>query len=106
MLGREPLDQWSGNRVTLRGDAYSVNGLSNLSNPDLPSAFFSQNGMPPIQHVPGDFFAARAFPQMGLTWDYPVVRHGDPLDLLIEPMVAKTPSTTAVLLCIMVPLYS
>jgi LPS-assembly protein len=75
-------------QVTLRGDAYSVNGLSNLSNPDLPSAFFSQNGMPPIQHVPGDFFAARAFPQMGLTWDYPVVRHGDPLDLLIEPMVA------------------
>jgi LPS-assembly protein len=75
-------------QVSLRGDAYSVGGLSNLSNPDLPSAYFSQNGMPPAQRVPYDFFATRGFPQMGLTWDYPVVRHGDPFDLLIQPTVA------------------
>jgi LPS-assembly protein len=75
-------------QVSLRGDAYSVNGLSNLSNPDLPSSYFSQNGAPPAQHVPYDFFATRAFPQMGLTWDYPVVHHGDPFNLLIQPTVA------------------
>ncbi|HEV2186746.1 MAG TPA: LPS assembly protein LptD [Stellaceae bacterium] len=75
-------------QVNVRGDAYSIQGLSNLSNPDLPSAYFSQNGQPPIQHVPSDFFAARLFPQMGLTWDYPVVHHGDPFDLMIQPTVA------------------
>ena len=75
-------------QISLRGDAYAIDGLSNLSNPDLPSAYFSQNGLPPVQHVPSDFFASRAFPQMGLTWDYPVVRHGDPFDLLIQPTVA------------------
>jgi LPS-assembly protein len=75
-------------QINLRGDAYSVTGLNNLSNPDLPSAYFSQNGMPPIQHVPYDFFATRVFPQMGLTWDYPVVRHGDAFDFLIQPTVA------------------
>lgn len=75
-------------QVNLRGDAYSISDLSNLSNPDLPSAYFPQNGQPPILHVSSDFFAARAFPQMGLTWDYPVVRHGDLFDLMIKPIVA------------------
>ncbi len=75
-------------QVSLRGDAYSIGGLSNLSNPDLPSSYFPQNGLPATQHVPSDFFQSRAFPQMGLTWDYPVVRHGDPFDLMIQPTVA------------------
>ena len=75
-------------QVSVRGDAYSVDGLSNLSNPDLPSSFFSQNGMPPIQPVPLSFLTGRAFPQVGLTWDYPLVRHGENFDLSITPMLA------------------
>lgn len=75
-------------QVSLRGDAYSVGGLSNLSNPDLPSAYFSQNGAPPQLRVASDFFDARVFPQMGLTWDYPIVRHGDRFDFVVQPTLA------------------
>ena len=75
-------------QVTLRGDAYSVGSLSNISNPDLPSAYFSQNGAPPSLRVPYDFFATRLFPQMGLTWDYPIVKHTDRFDLVVQPTVA------------------
>jgi len=75
-------------QASVRGDAYSVNGLSNLSNPDLPTAYFSQNGQPPAQHVPYDFLAARAFPQVGLTWDYPLVNRGKDFTFLVQPEVA------------------
>jgi LPS-assembly protein len=75
-------------QASVRGDAYSVDGLSNLSNPDLPSVYFSQNGQPPAVHVPYDFLAARGFPQIGLTWDYPLVHRGASFTYLIEPEVA------------------
>jgi LPS-assembly protein len=75
-------------QASLRGDAYSVDSLSNLSNPDLPTAYFSQNGQPPVERVPYDFLAARAFPQVGLTWNYPLVHRGEDFTFLVEPTVA------------------
>ncbi len=74
--------------ASVRGDAYSVNSLSNLSNPDLPSVYFSQNGQPAAVHVPYDFVAERAFPQIGLTWDYPLVHRGTDMTYLVQPTVA------------------
>ena len=75
-------------QASVRGDAYSVDSLSNLSNPDLPSVYFPQNGNAPAVHVPYDFVAARAFPQIGLTWDYPLVHRGADYTFLVEPEVA------------------
>ncbi|HYM73392.1 MAG TPA: LPS assembly protein LptD [Stellaceae bacterium] len=72
----------------LRGDAYSVNNLSNDSNPDLPSAYFSQNGLPPAERVPSNFLAGRVFPQIGLTWDYPIVHRGEDYTFLVQPAAA------------------
>jgi len=71
---------------SLRGDAYSVNNLSAKSNPDLPSSFFSQNGMPPITPISTNFLEARAFPQIGLTWSYPLINRLDDTTALIEPI--------------------
>ena len=75
-------------QASVRGDAYSVDSLSNLSNPDLPSVYFPQNGQPAAVHVPYDFLAARAFPQLGLTWDYPLVHRGSDFTYLVQPTVA------------------
>ena len=75
-------------QVSARGDAYSVDSLSNASNPDLPSVYFSQNGKAPLVQAPTDFFAARAFPQMGLTWDYPVVHRSADYTFLVQPEAA------------------
>jgi LPS-assembly protein len=72
--------------ASLRGDSYSVDGLSAKSNPDLPSAFFSQNGMPAISPIGTSFLAARAFPQLGLTWSYPLVHRGEDVSAIIEPI--------------------
>lgn len=72
--------------ASVRGDAYSVDGLSPKSNPDLPSAFFSQNGMPPISPISTNFLTGRAFPQLGLTWSYPLVNRLSDLTALIEPV--------------------
>ena len=67
--------------ASVRGDGYSVNNLSNVSNPDLPSGYFPVNGQPPLEPVSSNFLAGRAFPQVGLTWDYPLVHRGDDHDL-------------------------
>ncbi|HYU13557.1 MAG TPA: LPS assembly protein LptD, partial [Stellaceae bacterium] len=72
--------------ASLRGDAYSVNNLSSKSNPDLPSAFFSQNGAPAIEPISYNFLAARAFPQLGLTWNYPLVHRGEATTAMVEPI--------------------
>jgi LPS-assembly protein len=72
--------------ASLRGDAYSIADLSARSNPDLPSAFFSLNGAPPRRRVPGDFLAARSFPQLGLTWSYPLANRGADTTAIIEPI--------------------
>lgn len=72
----------------LRGDAYSVSNLSNLSNPDLPAAFFPQNGLPPVEPVPSNYFMARIFPQLGLKWSYPVTHALGNWRALVEPIAA------------------
>ena len=43
--------------ASLRGDAYSVNNLSQISNPDLPSAYFPLNGMPAAEPINSNFLA-------------------------------------------------
>jgi LPS-assembly protein len=72
--------------ANLRGDAYWVNDLSPVSNPDLPTAFFPVNGMPATLPVDPNFVTARGFPQVGLTWSYPLIHPGT-LTPLIEPIV-------------------
>ncbi len=71
---------------TVRGDAYSVSNLSSLSNPELPTRFFSIKGAPPTEPTSLDFVAARAFPQLGLTWSYPLVHRGEAISEIIEPI--------------------
>ncbi|MBV9860982.1 MAG: LPS-assembly protein LptD [Alphaproteobacteria bacterium] len=74
--------------ASLRGDGYSVDQLSRKSNPDLPTAFFSDNGMPALDRTSRSFAAGRGFPQLGLQWDYPLMRRGEQLSELIEPIAA------------------
>jgi LPS-assembly protein len=74
--------------ASLRGDAYSVSDLSRLSNPDLPAAFFPQNGLPPAEPLARDFFAGRAFPQLALQWRYPVIHPVGNWNALVEPIAA------------------
>ncbi|MGE5271700.1 MAG: LPS-assembly protein LptD [Thiohalocapsa sp.] len=69
--------------ASVRGDGYSVNDLSPKSNPELPSAFFPANGPPTIGT---DFVTGRAFPQLGLTWNYPLAHHGENTTAIIEPI--------------------
>jgi LPS-assembly protein len=75
-------------QASVRGDGYSINNLSLLSNPDLPTVYFSQNGAPAAVHVPYDFQTGRVFPQLGLTWNYPVVHRGPDFTFLVQPTVA------------------
>ena len=72
--------------ASLRGDAYSVNGLSQESNPDLPSAYFSVNGAPPAERIGYNFLTGRVFPQLGLTWSYPLVNRLEETNAIIEPI--------------------
>jgi LPS-assembly protein len=72
--------------ASLRGDGYWVNDLSPVSNPDLPAAYFPQNFMPAAQPVDPNFTDGRVFPQVGLTWSYPLIHPGT-LTPLIEPIV-------------------
>ena len=53
--------------ASLRGDGYSVNNLSPLSNPDLPSAYFPVNGRAGGRADRHQFLTGRAFPQVGLS---------------------------------------
>ena len=73
--------------ASVRGDGYSISDLSNKSNPDLPSAFFSANGAPPAQRIPQNFLEGRAFPQVGLTWNYPIAHRSETTTAIIEPIV-------------------
>src|SRR4029077_16525370 len=74
--------------ASLRGDGYSVSNLSPLSNPDLPSGFFTLNGIKATEPVSGSYVTGRAYPQLGLKWDYPLVNRFDDTTALIEPIVA------------------
>lgn len=75
-------------QASVRGDGYSISDLSQNSNPDLPSPYFSQNGQPPAEPIPYDFLAARGFPQIGLTWNYPLVHRGSDFTFLVQPTAA------------------
>jgi LPS-assembly protein len=81
--------------LSLRSDGYSINDLSQKSNPDLPSAYFPVNGLPATEPIGRNLIAGRAFPQLGLEWNYPVIRSGGRLTELIEPMVATYVGPTA-----------
>lgn len=72
--------------ASLRGDAYSVSNLSQISNPDLPSAYFPVNGAPPAERIGSNFLAGRAFPQLGLTWNYPLAHRGAQYTAIVEPI--------------------
>ena len=69
--------------ASLRSDGYSVGSLSPLSNPDLPSAYFTARGTPLISP---NYLAGRVFPQVGLTWDYPLAHHDGDLTEIVEPI--------------------
>jgi len=73
--------------ASLRGDGYSINNLSAVSNPELPTAFFPANGQPALARTPTNFVTGRAFPQLGLVWSYPLVHRGEAVTGLIEPIV-------------------
>jgi len=70
----------------LRGDGYWINNLSSVSNPDLPSAFFSVDKQPAAAPTATNFLTGRAFPQVGLVWRYPLVHRGEAMTELIEPI--------------------
>ncbi|MBV8133794.1 MAG: LPS-assembly protein LptD [Alphaproteobacteria bacterium] len=70
----------------LRGDGYSINNLSAVSNPELPSAFFPTKGQPAVAPIPTNFVTGRAFPQVGLVWSYPLIHRGEEITELIEPI--------------------
>jgi LPS-assembly protein len=72
--------------ASLRGDGYWINNLSSVSNPDLPSAFFSVDKQPPVAPTATNFLTGRAFPQVGLVWSYPLTHRGETLTELIEPI--------------------
>jgi LPS-assembly protein len=71
----------------LRGDGYSITNPSQASNPDFPSAYFSQNGMPPVLPIASAYTAGNVFPQVGLQWSYPLIHPGK-LTALVEPTAA------------------
>jgi LPS-assembly protein len=71
----------------VRGDGYWVTNPSQASNPDFPSAYFPQNGMPPILPISSAYTAGNVFPQIGLQWGYPLIHPGK-VTALVEPMAA------------------
>jgi LPS-assembly protein len=73
--------------ASIRGDGYSIGDLSNVSNPELPSAFFPVDGHPALAPTPTNFVTGRTFPQVGLVWRYPLIHRGEDITGLIEPIV-------------------
>ena len=73
--------------ASVRGDGYSIGDLSNVSNPELPSAFFPVKGNPALAPTATDFATGRAFPQVGLVWSYPLINRGEDVTQMIEPIV-------------------
>jgi len=84
---RDPLGSQYNFSAGVRGDGYSIGGLSSVSNPELPSAFFPQNGQPALAPTATNFVTGRAFPQLGLVWSYPLIHRGENLTQLVEPIV-------------------
>jgi LPS-assembly protein len=74
--------------ASVRGDGYSISNLSLLSNPDLPSVYFPNGPAEAAPPIPSDYLAGRVFPQLGLSWRYPVIHPGPAVTGLVEPIVA------------------
>jgi LPS-assembly protein len=74
--------------LTARADGYSIADLSLKSNPDLPTYYFPLGGMPAPKPVGPDLFAGRVFPQVGMIWNYPLIRRGAVATQLVEPIAA------------------
>jgi LPS-assembly protein len=74
--------------LSTRADGYSIVDLSQKSNPDLPSYYFPMNGMPAKKPVGPNLLAGRVFPQVGLIWNYPLIRRGAATTQLVEPIAA------------------
>jgi LPS-assembly protein len=74
--------------LRVRADGYSVGDLSLKSNPDLPAAYFPSDGMPAAEPIARNFMTGRVFPQVGLVWNYPLIRRGAATTQLVEPIVA------------------
>ena len=74
--------------ASFRGDGYSVNNLSPLSNPGLPSAYFPVDGAPPAEPIATNFLTGRVYPQVGLQWSYPLIRRGSDVTPWVEPIIA------------------
>jgi LPS-assembly protein len=72
--------------ASLRGDAYSISDLSQLSNPELPSVFFPVGTTPALQPISYSYVEGRAFPQLGLTWSYPLAHRGEAMTAIVEPI--------------------
>jgi LPS-assembly protein len=73
--------------ASIRGDGYSIGDLSNVSNPELPTAFFPVDGHPAVAPTPTTFTTGRTFPQVGLVWRYPLIHRGEDFTEVIEPIV-------------------
>src|SRR6266849_6655559 len=52
----------------------------------LKKKFFSINGAHAAQRIAGNFLAGRVFPQVGLTWSYPLAHRGEETTAIIEPI--------------------
>ncbi|HJU15638.1 MAG TPA: LPS assembly protein LptD [Stellaceae bacterium] len=74
--------------IRARADGYSIADLSRKSNPDLPAAYFPIGGMPAAEPVGRDFLTGHVFPQVGLVWNYPLIRRGAMTTQLVEPIAA------------------
>lgn len=74
--------------LSARADGYSIADLSLKSNPDLPAYYFPINGVPAAKPVGPDLFAGRVFPQVGMIWNYPLIRRGAMTTQLVEPIAA------------------
>ena len=72
--------------ASIRGDGYSIGNLSNVSNPELPSAFFPVDGHPALAPTATNFVTGRSFPQVGLVWRYPLIHRGEDFTESIEPI--------------------
>jgi len=72
--------------ASLRGDAYSVANLNAQSNPDLPTAFFPVVNGKRVTQLSGEFLEGRVFPQLGVTWSYPLAHRGEDTTAIVEPI--------------------
>ena len=59
---------------------------------EFVTRFYSRlhNGAPPAERISHDFLAGRMFPQLGLTWSYPLAHRGPENTAIIEPVAVQS----------------